>query len=84
MAELINTKCRPGRLIITDTHIIVEGRLNSSVLPRSAFSTLQTKLAWFTGAKQMIFHGSGGERITANWVSAKDAKTVTRILTGRE
>ena len=47
MTELINTRCVQGRLILTDTAIIVShklmGRNDNKTLPRSAFTSLELK-----------------------------------------
>ena len=91
MAELINTRCTQGRLIITDTHIIVERRGlmgQSKTMARTAFSSLEVKTISFSlfgkgGGSNLVFHG-GGYALHAGAVRASDVKAIQSILTGRE
>jgi hypothetical protein len=90
MSELIKTRCSQGKLIITETHIIVElGRLKSTMLVREAFTGMDMKLAMFPipfiydGASNLLFHGRGGERLKATMVKTKKAKEIRALLTGR-
>jgi len=88
MAELLRTRCSQGKVIITDTHIIVElGSIKSQTMARSSFTALDSKLAmWLPGMSRhkLIIHGQGGERLNVGMVKAKDAKRIRAILTGRE
>jgi hypothetical protein len=90
MSELVKTRCQQGKLIITETHIIVElGHLKSTMLARSSFTTLEMGMAMFPlpfiyeGASNLIFHGAGGERLKATMVKTKEAKAIRMLLTGR-
>jgi len=82
MAELINVRCGQGKLIITDTHIIVERFGKSTTMARSAFTTLDMGLG-FGFSQKLIFHGQGGEQLKATMVKSKDAKRIKELLTGR-
>ena len=87
MPELIRTRCAQGKLIITDTHIIVElGSIKSSAMPRSSFTTIDMKMTMWAGpwsSYRLVFHGAGAERLKASMVKAKDAKRIKALLTGR-
>ena len=90
MAELLKTRCKQGKLIITDTHIIIElGNLRSSTLARASFTSLDSKMGvpsvfGLGGGTNLTFHGQGAEILHADLVPPKDAKQVAAILTGRE
>lgn len=90
MAELVNTRCTGGRLILTDTVISVElFNLRSETLAREAFSSLDYRLVspsffGLGGGCNLVFHGKGGERLHANMVKPILAKKIRTILTGRE
>lgn len=87
MAELLNAACAQGRLVVTDTHIIVErGSLTSASMPRAAFTGLDARMTlWFFGWTRynLVFRGQGSERIKAGNVSKSTVKAVQRLLTGR-
>jgi hypothetical protein len=94
MAELISTRCKQGKLILTDTAIVVElgsfmGNLRSETMMRSSFVDLDTKLAVPSlfgkgGGVNLTFHGQGNKVIHADLVKPDDAKRIQAILTGRE
>jgi hypothetical protein len=87
--ELINVRCSQGKLILTETHIIVElYNLKSSTLDRRSFTALDMKLAmfpilWIDGLSNLTFHGQGGERLVATNVKTREARKIRAILTGR-
>lgn len=87
--ELINTRCTQGRLIITETHIIVElGQMQSETMARSSFVDLDSRqvvpaIFGLGGGVNLAFFGQGNKVIRANLVRPKDAKRVRAILTGR-
>lgn len=86
MAEIINTRCKQGRLIITETQIIVElGNMKSETMLRSAFVGLESKMVvpaifGFGGGVNLIFHSQGSQSLTAYLVSTKDAKKVKALF----
>ncbi len=94
MAEILSTRCKQGKLIITNISIIVElssfiGNLRSETMMRSSFVDLDTKLAVPSlfgkgGGVNLTFHGQGNKVIHADLVKPEDAKRIQAILTGRE
>jgi len=92
MAELFNTRCTQGRLIITDTMIIVElgreGALRQHTLARSALTGIDTKLVVPSlfgkgGGTNLIFRGQGADRVQADLVNPTIAREIVRTLQGR-
>ena len=90
MPELVNTRCQQGKLIVTDSHIIVElYNIKSTTLARANFTALDVKWSMFgipflvDSRSNLTFHGAGGERVEATMVKTKDAKRIRSILTGR-
>jgi hypothetical protein len=90
MSELVKTRCQQGKLIVNETHIIVElYNLKSTMLARESFTGMDMKLAMFPipfimdGASNLMFHGKGGERLKATMVKTKEAKAIRVLLTGR-
>ena len=85
MPELLNIKSWGGqRLIITDTHIIVQGgpRMYAGIMPRATFSSLTSQgQLW---RRRLFFTGAGGNRIVALSVKSADAQRVEAILSGRD
>ena len=87
MPELLNVPCAQGRLIVTDSHVIVErGNLRSATIPRSALSDVDVKMTlWFFGWTRynLVFRSMGAERVRATNLSRKNAQAAKRLLTGR-
>ena len=92
MAELFNTRCTQGRLVITDTMIIVElgkkGSLRQHTLVRSALTGIDAKLAvppflGKGGGVNLVFRGQGADRIEASLVNPQIAKEIVALLQGR-
>jgi hypothetical protein len=93
MAELLKTTCTQGKLIITDTFIIIELRgfgteFQSRNLARSSFSSLDSKMVipslfGLGGGTNLVFHGRGGEMLRADLVPRKAARKVAALLMGR-
>ena len=81
MPALITARCGQGKLIITETHIIVERPGKSQTMARSAFTTLDVQGLLFS--RKLTFHGQGGERLVASLVKSADANAIKAILTGR-
>ena len=85
--ELIKTRCTQGKLIVTETHIIVELlNLRSQSLARESYTGLDVAMGWpsffgLGGGKNLVFHGKGGERLHANLVQPKQVKRIQEILT---
>ena len=90
MPELINTRCTQGRLIITETHIIVQlGKRNSETMLRTTLTDLQMQTAvpsifGLGGGVNIAFHGQSGHPLRANLVKPADADRIQSLLTGRE
>jgi hypothetical protein len=87
--QRLSVRCAQGRLIITDTFIIVErGNLRSASLPRTALSGVDVRMSiWIPlpgmSRYRLTFHGQGNERIHASNVSKRAARQVKALLTGR-
>jgi hypothetical protein len=91
MSELVNARCVQGRLIITETAIIVRrnilGRVDTKTLPRKVFTSLESKTTVPSvfgkgGAATLIFHGMGAEAMKVTSVPLKDAQKIEDILNG--
>ena len=85
MAELFSTRCAQGRLIITDTAIIIElkapGAGHTDTLLRTALTGVDVKRVFLTAA-EITFSGQG-KTMKATMVKAKDANTIQALLLGR-
>ena len=84
--ELLNTRCGQGKLIITETHIIIERLGKSQSMPRTAETTLDMRTTMWAGPWSwytLIFHGAGQERMKASLVMQGDARAIKELLTGR-
>jgi hypothetical protein len=91
MTELINARCVQGRLILTETAIIVRrnilGRIDTKTLPRKVFTSLESKTTvpsvfGMGGAATMIFHCMGAEHMKVTSVPLKEAEQIADILNG--
>lgn len=89
--ELIRARCKQGKLIITNKRITIELQgfdqiLKSQTLLRSSLSSVDSKLAvapvfGMGGGMNLIFHGRGRERLSADLVPLKEAKEALSLLT---
>lgn len=82
MAVLIETRCKQGKLIITDQRVRVElGQLKQQSLSRSALTGVDSAIGvpsvlGMGGGTNLTFHGSGGERLHADLVKPKVAREI--------
>jgi hypothetical protein len=92
MAELFNTRCTQGKLIITETMIIVElgkeGSLKQHTLARSALTGIDSKqvvpaIFGKGGGVNLVFRGQGMDRVQADLVNPGIAKEIVKTLQGR-
>ncbi len=89
MSELLNVRCKQGKLIITETHIIVElGNFRSETMLRTAFVGLDSKMAvpsifGLGGGTNLIFHGQGSQDIHADLIPPKEVKKIQALLLDR-
>lgn len=81
MAELINVRCGQGKLILTETHIIIEGVGKSHMMERASFTGMDAQWG-FAFSYTIIFHGKGGT-MKATLVKKPDMLRIREILTGR-
>lgn len=88
--ELIRARCKQGKLIITNTRIIIElsgfGQpIKSQMLLRTSLSSLNSKLAVAPvfgagGGINLTFHGRGKEQLNADLVPIKEANVIIALL----
>lgn len=86
MSTLIEARCGQGKLIVTDQVIRVQLLgLKSQSLSRSNLTGVDYKMVapsifGLGGGGNLIFHGTGGERLHADYVGAKAAKQIMQLL----
>jgi hypothetical protein len=86
--ELICTRCTGGALIITDEYIRVQlpgimGR--QQTLYRSSLTGIDSSIVapvifGHGGGMSFTFHGTGAERLHANYVGMKDAQEIVGMF----
>jgi hypothetical protein len=86
MEKLIETRCKQGKLIITDQDIRVKlGPLRESTLPRSSLSSIDTAMAvpaifGLGGGTNLLFHGQGAQVVRADLVKTTKARAILVLL----
>lgn len=83
---LVETRCKQGKLIITDQMIRVElGGFQSHSMSRSSLTGVDYKMVvpslfGMGGGGNLVFHGTGGERLHVDLVKAKAVKQIMQLL----
>lgn len=88
MAELFNTKCAQGRLIITDQFIQIQRPMNmgQQTMLRTSFVGVDSRVTVFPffkltkGASTLIFKGQGLEVLQADVVETPTAREIVAML----
>ena len=84
--ELIRTRCKQGKLVITDEYIRVElGGLRQSTLYHSMLTGIDSAMAvpsvfGMGGGTNLVFHGQGAEVLHADLVNPKVAQQIVDLL----
>lgn len=83
---LIETRCKQGKLIITDQSIRIElGQLKQQSLLRSALTGIDAimgapSIFGMGGGTNLTFHGQGGDRLQADLVKPGIAQEIKSML----
>ena len=90
MAELIRTRCKQGKLIVTDEYIRVEltagsWNINQQTIYRTSLTGIDSKMVLpaifgMGGGTNLVFHGQGAERLHADLVKPKVAQEIISLL----
>jgi hypothetical protein len=82
----IRVRCKQGLLTVTDRQIRVElGQLKQQSMLRDSVTGVDSAMATpslfgIGGTTNLIFHGTGGERLHAGFVKTNIAKEIVSLL----
>lgn len=80
--ELINTTCANGRIIVTETRIIIKTlhglNRDQQTIPRSILTGVDCKIKFMTG--ELTLHRQGGQPVTVKTLTKKAANEIAAML----